>query len=73
MSQNIEYKIIQHGIYECVICGNKDFNRYEIDYDKNTQRLVTEHKLNHINLDCGKVIVFCNACLFSLKRSLKHG
>lgn len=50
----------------CVICDNPDFYRV----DKETNKIVQDHKLTHLNLGF-KIIVFCNSCKYAVKEALK--
>jgi len=67
----IQNKIQYHSSAVCVICHNKDFTRYEIDDKANTAKIVQVHKLNQIHLNSGKVIVFCDSCLFDLRGRIR--
>lgn len=64
---SLETRLQYHSASVCVICHNGDFSRYEIDDNLNTVKTVQVHKLNYFHLNSGKVIVFCDSCLYDLK------
>ena len=51
----------------CVVCHNEDFKRY----DNETYETVQEHRLNYIHLNSGKIIVFCDSCLYDLREKIR--
>ena len=59
-----------HSSNTCVVCDNKDFTRYELD-DTKEPKILQEHRLNHIHLNSGKVIVFCNSCLEDVRSGIQ--
>lgn len=70
ISRQVREHVQYHSSNRCVVCDNEDFTRCELN-DKAKPKILQEHRLNHIHLDSGKVIVFCNSCLQDVRSKIR--